>query len=239
MLPNASWPNGSAGSGDVGHGSTTVRFGMPLQNRVTPFGSLIAVPARGTYMGNRGIIHDPVRKVLLSRRWQHHAWVCCRLQFKDYQHPIMGAGSYTELFFLDEVTALAAGHRPCAYCRRPAFNAFMAAWRASGESSEMGRVLRAPDVDRTLHRARATRRHEQIRFDAQIDDLPDGVFIMRETSAALVWGDRLYPWRPDGYLGSLARPLTGQVTVLTPRPTVSALMAGYRPNAPVGIAAAG
>ena len=208
----------------------TIRSGMPLQNRVTPLGDIIAVPARGMCMGNRGVIHDPARKVLLSRRWQHHAWVCCRLEFKEHQHPIMGAGTYTELFFLDEVTALAAGHRPCAYCRRSAFNDFVAAWSASEESSGVDRVLRAPDVDQTLHRARVTRRREQIRFDAQIDDLPDGVFVQRETSAELVWRDKLYPWRPDGYLEPLARPVAGEVTVLTPRPTVSALRAGYRPN---------
>ena len=79
-------------------------------------------------MGNRGIIHDAKTKTLLTRRWQHQAWICCLLSFKGYQHPIMGPSAYTELFFLDEATALAAGHRPCAYCRRADFNAFKEAW---------------------------------------------------------------------------------------------------------------
>ena len=89
------------------------------------------------------------------------------------------------------------------------------------------------------NRARVTRRREQIRFDGQIDDLPDGVFVRRETSAVLVWGGKLYPWQPDGYLEPQARPVAGEVTVLTPRPTVAALRAGYRPSIPAGIAAAG
>ena len=200
---------------------------MPLQNRVTPFGDIVAASARGTCMGNRGIIHDPEHKVLLTRRWQHQAWICCVLAFKSYQHPIMGAGSYTELFFLDEATALAAGHRPCAYCRRPAFNAFKAAW-LSGNSINEETFVPIARIDKRLHHERVTRRRGKVTFAAPIDDLPDGTMVASGQQALLVLRDKLYPWEPDGYAGPIPRPVGVSVTVLTPPSTVAAIQVGYR-----------
>ena len=198
---------------------------MPLQNRLTPSGELIVTTARGTLMGNRGIIHDPMSKTLLTRRWQHQAWVCCRLEFKNFQHPIMGAGAYTELFFLDEATALAAGHRPCGYCRRADFLAFKAAW-LEGNAFERDGFVSIKQIDRQLHRDRVTRGRGQVRFCANLETLPDGVMIDEAPHTYLVWGDQLIPWEPGGYAMPIARS-TGRVTVLTPHSTVAALKAGY------------
>ena len=162
---------------------------MPLQNRVTPFGEIVAVPHRGTMMGNRGIIHDPHAKQLLSKRWQHQAWVCCVLAYKDHRHPIMGKSHYTELFFLDEATAFAAGHRPCAYCRLADFRAFLQAW-AEGLSLFAAQA-RAPLLDRRLHCERTTRTRIQITHRAEIGELPDGTFVRIDDRAWLVMGSRL------------------------------------------------
>jgi hypothetical protein len=198
----------------------------PLQNRVTPFGEIVAVRARGTLMGNRGIIHDPSTRQLLTRRWQHRAWICCVLDFKNYQHPIMGASAYTELFFLDEATALAAGHRPCAYCRRDAFNAFKRAWSAATGGSEP----RAPDIDRRLHGERVTRKREKITFTAPLADLPDATFVEIDEHAYLLKGKRLWRWDAEGYGKPAALNGPTEVHVLTPFSTVAVLQAGYAPQ---------
>ena len=197
--------------------------------RTTPFGDIVAVSARGTCMGNRGIIHDADTKTLLTRRWQHQAWICCVLSFKGYQHPIMGPSAYTELFFLDEATALAAGHRPCAYCRRADFNAFKNAWI---EAKRLGAVrkLSAPEMDRMLHRERVTRKREKVTYVARVDDLPDGTMVTESNQALLIAGDSVLPWTPQGYLQPLPRPVDMPITVLTPRSTVQTMTAGYVPT---------
>jgi hypothetical protein len=179
-------------------------------------------------MGNRGIIHDAKTKTLLTRRWQHQAWICCVLSFKGYQHPIMGPSAYTELFFLDEATALAAGHRPCAYCRRRDFNAFKTAWREANRLKGDD-LLNAPNMDRTLHRERVTRKREKVTYVARIDDLPDGVIVVQSGRASLILDDHLIPWTPFGYQERLPRPTGIQLSVLTPRSTVQVIAAGYVP----------
>ena len=202
---------------------------MPLQNRVNPFGDIIAVDARGTLMGNRGIIHDPSTKQLLTRRWQHQAWICCVLSFKDYKHPIMGRSAYTELFFLDEATALGAGHRPCAYCRRREFNAFKRAWM-SGQHQDPERFESAPNIDRQLHRERVTRRRQQVTFRAPWSALPSGTMVEYQADAALLWRDALHPWTSRGYQAAVDPPTSGDTKVLTPRSIVAALNSGYVPG---------
>ena len=199
---------------------------MALQNRVTPFSEIVAVAARGTMMGNRGIIHDATTKQLLSRRWQHQAWICCVLAFKGYQHPIMGEGRYTELFFLDEVTAFAAGHRPCAYCRRADFNAFKHAW-AAGQGIAPTDV-RAPMMDRRLHRERTTPNRLQITYTAKLDELPDGTFVRLDDQPWLVQGSCLLRWSSRCYETARERSLGTTVEVLTPRSIVAAFAHGYR-----------
>jgi len=197
----------------------------PLQNRVTPFGEIIATPARGTLMGNRGIIHDPVSRKLLTRRWQHQAWVCCVLDFKNHQHPIMGVSAYTELFFLDEATALAAGHRPCAYCRRTAFNVFKQVWSVATGDQEP----RAPHIDRQLHSERVTRRREKVTFTERLAELPVGTFVVHNGHPHLLNGSRLLPWQASGYRESIRVANSTRVHVLTPYSTVAVLRAGYNP----------
>ncbi len=194
----------------------------PLQNRVTPENRIIATPARGTCMGNRGILHNDHQK-LGAARWRHRAWIICRLAFRNRHRAVMTPHRYTELFFLDEAVALAAGHRPCAECRRAAFNTFRDAFP--------GGPMAAPDMDRILHAHRVvpgTRRQNQ--HSADIADLPDGAFIHHGGDACLIRGAELYPYHPGGYGPALARPARGAVRVLTPRSTVEALKSGYRPD---------
>jgi hypothetical protein len=202
---------------------------MALQNRVTPFGEIIATPARGTFMGNRGILHDGDKK-LGSARWRTKAWITCVLEFKGRRRTVMGLGTYTELFFLDEATACAAGHRPCAECRRSDFARFTTAW-ASGMDWTASSHASAKEIDARLHQERIARpgRVKRI-FEAPVDDLPDGIMISRRQhpeQAWLVLGDSLYPWSPEGYGAPLPRG-SGIVHVLTPPSITMVIAAGYR-----------
>lgn len=196
---------------------------MPLANRVTPFGDLVANPARGLLMGNRGgRIHDTARR-LTARRWASKQWICCALDFKGRHRQVWGDG-YTELFFLDEVTAFAAGHRPCFECRRADANAFADAWQGG-----CGRRLRAPEMDAVLHSERLDGREKRTHRHA-IAGLPDGAMVAIEGAAFAVSGDRLLCWSPVGYTGSRPRPASTDVELLTPPSTVAALASGYVPR---------
>jgi hypothetical protein len=200
---------------------------MPLQNRVTPTGEIIATAARGTLMGNRGILHDAERR-LGAARWRHSHWICCRLSFKDRWRRVMAPRRYTALFFLDEATALAAGHRPCAECQREDFRRFQAAWRAGVDGD-----IAAVAIDRALHAARIEPHSRcQIRFEAPLADQPDGTFVLladAQKTPLLVSGRHLLPWAPEGYGRSRLRSAASRCLVLTPRPTLAALRAGYAP----------
>ncbi len=192
---------------------------MSLQNRVQPTGEILATPMRGRYMGNRGILHDTHQK-LGSARWRHKAWVCCVLSFKNRHRPVMQPNNYTELFFLDEAVAFAAGHRPCAECRRADYNRLRDA---------LGLTPPITKFDALLHTARAVpRSFGQQRYRADMQDLPEGAFILSDAGIAhLLHADELVPYSPAGYEAPVRRPKTGEVTVLTPRPLVAALQAGY------------
>jgi hypothetical protein len=199
---------------------------MPLQNRVDPFGELRAVPARGLFLGNRGgRIHRDDR-TLARRRWTSRAWICCRLAFKNRHRAVWG-NSYTELFFLDEPTAFAAGHRPCFECRRADAVAFAQAWaRAHG----LGVAPRAGAMDEVLQAQRLdgrAKRHHRARLDA----LPDGAMIVLADDQPLaVRSDALPPWSFAGYGAPRARPRGIEVDLLTPPAMVAVLSAGYRPH---------
>lgn len=200
---------------------------MPLQNRVTPTSEIIATPERGLFMGNRGILHGDDRR-LGSARWRHKAWITCLTTFRGRHRAVMTPQCYTELFFLDEAVALAAGHRPCAECRRADYNRFRTAWAdAQGHPAP-----RAPDMDRALHAARVTRTRQQITHRGDIADLPDGAFLRLPGDATplLVRADRLLPYAPGGYGAARPRPARGPVTVLTPRPLLDVLRAGFAPH---------
>ena len=188
---------------------------MTLQNRVTPFGALVADPARGSLMGNRGgRFHDPATRALVSRR-RHvsRRWICCVLAFKARQRAVWGRG-YTELFFLDEVTALAAGHRPCMECRRAAARTFLAAAGMDGVDA----------LDRALHAERLANRPV-----ARLGTLPDGAMVGLGEDAFAVLGQRLLPWGLAGYGPPVPLAPEAEAVVLTPATTLAALCAGYRP----------
>jgi hypothetical protein len=198
---------------------------MPLQNRVDPFGELCAVPARGLFFGNRGgRIHDHDRG-LTRRRWTSRAWICCRLAFKGRHREVWG-NSYTEFFFLDEPTALAAGHRPCFECRRADAVAFAAAW---ARAHRLDALPRAGEMDAVLHAQRLDGRSKR-RHRVPLDDLPDGAVIAQDERAFAVRGDALLPWSFAGYGSRRPRPRGMAVDLLTPPATVAALSAGYRPH---------
>ncbi|MGH7002648.1 MAG: hypothetical protein ACREIP_01745 [Alphaproteobacteria bacterium] len=197
---------------------------MTLQNRVTPFGDIVAVPYRGLLMGNRGIIHDPSTRTLLKRRWTTRAWIICVCRFRNVRRDVMARQSWTELFFLDEATALAAGHRPCFYCRRERAKAFQAAW-ADGNGSDQPS---APAMDRILHGERLEGKGRKRRHPVEcaIGDLPDGTMLACNEEAYLLKGGATYRWSWEGYT---AAPLVDNVRLLTPPSTVRALRAGYEP----------
>jgi len=198
---------------------------MPLQNRVTPFGEIVATPERGTMMGNRGILHDE-HKQLGRARWRHANWVNCVLSFHDRRRVVMTPGRYTELFFLDEAVALAAGHRPCGECQRERYRAYMDLWAT--QCADLGPAT-PKTVDRALHRARIdAHTRSQQRFFAPFKTLPDGAFVAIDDTAYLVQGSELRPYSPGGYGPAIARPAGGEALVLTPEPTVRILRAGYR-----------
>lgn len=196
---------------------------MPRQNRVTPRGELIAVPAKGTFMGNRGCLHDGAGE--LRRAHRGRRWIICALEFNGRRLPLADPGRNTQLFFLDEATALAAGHRPCGECRRAAFRAFVAAWRAGNPAEAPIGTLLVDALDRVLHRQRTAPPER-----APLGTLPDGTFVARagDPRPLLVLGDALLAWAPHGYTDRLPRPASS-VDVLTPASIVNALRTGYRP----------
>ena len=195
---------------------------MPLPDRVSPFGELFATPARGTLMGNRGgRIHTDDRK-LTSRRWASRQWICCVLDFKGHQRDVWGR-YYTELFFLDEVTAFAAGHRPCFECRRKDAERFAKLF--SGE----GKRATATAMDQVLHAERLDGKVKRLHRRA-LDSLPDGAMIARDNEAFAVRGPQLLRWTPSGYDRAVPRPRGIEVDVLTTPSILNVLEAGYVPR---------
>lgn len=196
---------------------------MPLQNRVTPFGEIIAIEQRGMFMGNRGIIHDPATRTLLARRWTNKAWIICRCDFRGVRRQVMSRRSWTELFFLDEATALAAGHRPCYYCRREAALEFAGAWARAHRLRRVG----ATEIDARLHEQRlqdgAKRVHPLRGAPAE---LPDGAMVVASGEAYVMVRGLAFRWCESGYQAPRALPRADGL--LTPPSTVATLRAGFR-----------
>lgn len=212
---------------------------MTLQNRVTPWGEILAVPERGAWFGNRGgCIHDD-RQQLTNRRWATKQWITCVLEFKGWRRALMQPGLYTELFFMDEATALAAGHRPCYLCRRADALRFREAFVAGSPDLVSGPVPPAPEIDAILHAQRLSPAGRQRTFTARLEALPDGVIVadgQGEHGACLVVNGRLRPWSFAGYGAPRSAASADMLEVLTPAPTVAALLAGYAPQVhPSGI----
>jgi hypothetical protein len=204
---------------------------MPRQNRLTPFGEVVAVPDRGTCMGNRGLLHDASGQI--RRPWQVTRWLLCRLEFNGRRRAVMAPDRYTELFFLDEATGLSAGHRPCFECRRQSFLAYAAAWAIVYPSDSGSGRPTAGSIDERLHAERIGPARSKRTFRAKLDDLPDGVFVVlddQEGLAYLIRADELLAWSPGGYRERKSRPRGGWVSVLTPTSTVDVIRAGYTPE---------
>jgi hypothetical protein len=199
---------------------------MPLQNRVDPAGELFHTPARGTMMGNRGgVIHNSEREI--TRRFRSRRWITCVLEFRGRHRIVMSERRYTELFFLDEAVAFAAGHRPCAECRRERFNAFKEAWRRSrGQSTPPY----ADEMDLELHPSRIGPRGEKITYEAELGSLPDGCFVSIDGHPQLVHDGALLLWTPEGYSQREVIHPDLVTTVLTPKPIVECFRQGYRPE---------
>ncbi len=207
---------------------------MPHPNRVTPFNELIATPTRGTLMGNRGVLHDDQRRIV--RRFAHRNWVTCVLDFKGRHRQVMTPGRYTHLFFLDEATALAAGHRPCGECREADYVRFKEAW-ATVQGLDTGTV-KAEDMDRVLHPERVVgrgkHRHKPT-FHTRFGSIPDGVMFHRQEAsqvALLKWINRAWDWTPEGYREGKMMDQGQRVEVLTPRTIVKVIWVVHVPMVP-------
>lgn len=202
---------------------------ITLQNRVDPWGKLHAVSSRGTLMGNRGILHDEGNRIV--RPWAHKAWVTCLLEFKGIKRPRpFSKGNYSELFFLDEATAFAAGHRPCAYCQRTRHTEFKDAWVRANVTEELRAKTSMPDVDRVLHGERAISRGGKVTFEATLLELPAGSMFEHENTAFLVASCGYLPWSFEGYGAPYRIDPRAVVKVLTPRSIVRAFAEGFMPR---------
>lgn len=200
---------------------------MPKTNRVTPFGEIISTQARGTLMGNRGCLHDAEGRV--TKRSARRAWVTCLLEFKSRRRQVMSPGQYTELFFLDEATAFAAGHRPCATCQRARFDEFKSRWQLAHGTAEVS----LEEIDRQLQAQRLASAGPQVLREIGVADLVDGAMVVREghrDAAFLHWHGRLFPWTAGGYLAPVSPREGERVEVITPRDICAVFASGLTPR---------
>lgn len=198
---------------------------MTLQNRVDPFGEIVDLPLRGLFTGNRGILHDPTTKTLMAKRWTSNAWLVCSCEYKGVRRKVMSTRSWTELFFFDEATALAAGHRPCFQCRREDAELFRQAWAKGNARS----LPSAGDMDVVLHRERLQSRRKRLHMLlTPLEALPDGAMIAAGGNAYLVTKGKTHRWGAKDYLPVKHLPFVDGL--LTPPSTLRALEAGYRPR---------
>ena len=198
---------------------------MPHGNRVTPMGNLIATPERGTLMGNRGCLVDDERQI--RRLYRLRRWILCLLEFEGRWRPILQPGRWTELFFLDEATGLAAGHRPCAECQRARFRLFRDQWARANPEATGSASPRVDQIDEVLHTERLEGKHEKRTYLAPMAELPVGVMILLEEQPWLVLADTIVPWSPGGYGSRRPKPIGATVRVLTPASIVRAIAGGY------------
>jgi len=199
-----------------------------LQNRVDPSANIIKTIARGNWMGNRGQLHDKGKTIL--RPFKLKAWLICLLEFKQRKRQVMAPNLYTELFFLDEATAFAAGHRPCFECRRQDYNHFKAAWLAGNPEYNFPSTVSINQIDEVIHRERIDHTGNKVTYRENLKNLPDGAFILIADEPCLVFGDKIYHWSPSGYGNPQELPETDTVEVLTPKSTVNAFRSGYHPQ---------
>ena len=200
---------------------------MPLRNRVTPEGDIVAVADRGTMYGVRGGCFHRPDQTLRPRLYASKNWICCVLEFKGRKRKLMQPGLYTELFFLDEATAWAAGHRPCFECRRADAMRFAETWNAI---NGVGGRAAATDMDRRLHAERIDGHGRKVTYEARLSDLPDGAMVRHQGQPALVFGGCLLPWSFAGYRPAVVVARETALPVLTPPTTIAVMRAGYTPT---------
>lgn len=199
---------------------------MPLQNRVTPEGTIERNSSRGTFMGNRGVLHDADKA--LKRQFKTKAWITCLLEFKGRKRELMTPKAYTELFFLDEVTAFAAGHRPCAECRRARYNEFRKAWMIANQWDGSS-AIRAPEIDEILHKERLEN-DQKVTWKGLLAELPHGAMFLSEGRSYAVCDGKVLKWSFSGYGPADFEKFPKNVDVLTPRSVVKVFANGFRPE---------
>ena len=199
-----------------------------MQNRVDPCGNIINTTARGSWMGNRGQLHDDT--TYIQRPFKLKAWLTCLLQFKERQRTVMSPGLYTELFFLDEATAFSAGHRPCFECRRQDHFRFKMYWLKGNAEYGFTEKTTIKDIDAILHNERINHAGNKVTYLDNIDNLPGGTFIFIDEQPYLIAGNYLHHWTAFGYDNRMTLPTNRVVAVLTPRSVVNTLSAGYIPQ---------
>lgn len=200
---------------------------MAFQNRVTPHGEIITTPERGMFMGNRGRIHDAHKQI--TKKWARNTWVTCSLLFNNRHREIMSSESYTELFFLDEVTSLAAGHRPCGTCRNEDSKRFKSLWLSSNPILAAISGTSMAKIDKELHSERVDSNRKKKVWFTTIGELPDGTMIEQENLPKLIWKGYLYNWTSGGYTEHQILQPGMNVKVLTPPSFVNVLKMGYIP----------
>jgi hypothetical protein len=199
-----------------------------LQNRVDPSGNIIKTSARGSWMGNRGQLHDDNQN--LRRPFKLKAWLICLLEFKGRRRPVMAPRQYTELFFLDEATAFSAGHRPCFECRRKDYDRFKTLWIKANPEYGFYEKTSIREIDAILHKERMDHTGSKITYTGRFKDLPAGVFVLYKDQPAVVVGSSVYPWSPFGYEKAVTLPGEEKMAVLTPGSVVNTFRAGYLPQ---------
>jgi hypothetical protein len=201
------------------------------QNRVDPFGNFIKTEARGTLWGNRGALHKDGQEILKAFKLEQ--WITCTLDYKGIRRQIMAPNHLTELFFLDEATSFAAGHRPCALCRRSAFDAFKASWLKGNPSFGFDAKTSIKDIDHVIHNERINESGEKITYEERTEKIPDGVMIVYQGNPFLIRQEMLHLWTAFGYEKPIAVPHIDKLIVLTPKSVVNAFRAGYHPVAAI------
>ena len=203
---------------------------MPLQNRVNPFSTLISTPERGAWTGNRGVIHNERKEIIKNHAVKY--WITCVLEYKGTRRSVMSPNRWTELFFLDEATAFAAGHRPCGFCRHPDFKRFKELWLNANEQYGLTNRTKMDVIDAFIHQERLDKNGVQKTFKSTLTALPDGTFItLDESDKAYLWYQQnLYEWSFSGYTKMVQFDKNQEVTVLTPLSYVAVFKAGYVPE---------
>ena len=199
-----------------------------LQNRVDPFGHIITTKARGAWMGNRGILHNDEQQII--RSFKLKAWITCKLEFNGRKRSVMSPNRYTELFFLDEATSFAAGHRPCFECRRNNYQHFKSLWIKGNPDYHFDEKTSITKIDDILHKERIDRSKTKVTYNGNVEELPDGSFVLFDGKSYLILDQKMYLWSPFGYDKTNVLPMPVRLTILTPRSIINTFRAGYLPQ---------